>query len=285
MEGYPTAVGVCGTHGKTTTTSMIAQILLAADSDPTIHIGGSLDMIGGNVRTGKGDIFLTEACEFNLSFLHLKPTIAVITNIDEDHLDFFRDLDDIQNAFGIVSCALFRRTDTAIGNGDDARIAAVFSNALVPNAHLWFRRSLRRTPWQTHAMTIWAAGRFSRYRRRIETLGRVSLQVAGDFNVYNALAAAACAYVAGLDMATACDALSQFHGARPPFELTGIIDGVEALPRLRAQSDGNAKRSFHRQAPAAQPPVGRDAAAHLQPGEEGCSPSTSPARRRPISRW
>ncbi|HPJ02307.1 MAG TPA: Mur ligase domain-containing protein, partial [Candidatus Limiplasma sp.] len=67
MDGCPTAIGVCGTHGKTTTTSMIAQILMAEQVDPTIHIGGSLDVIGGNVRAGKGDIFLTEACEFNLS--------------------------------------------------------------------------------------------------------------------------------------------------------------------------------------------------------------------------
>ena len=125
MDGYPTAVGVCGTHGKTTTTSMLAQILMAAQTDPTIHIGGSLDVIGGNVRAGKGDIFLTEACEFNLSFLHLNPKIAVITNIDEDHLDFFRDLDDIQSAFGSF-LSLVPPDGFAIGNGDDRRIQSVF---------------------------------------------------------------------------------------------------------------------------------------------------------------
>ena len=87
MEGAKTAVGVCGTHGKTSTTSMIAQALVEAGVDPSVHIGGSLDFIGGSTRIGKGDVFLTEACEFNESFLQLRPTMAVITNIEEDHLD------------------------------------------------------------------------------------------------------------------------------------------------------------------------------------------------------
>ncbi|MFH1879191.1 MAG: Mur ligase family protein, partial [Bacillota bacterium] len=125
MDGYPTAIGVCGTHGKTTTTSMIAQILIQAQSDPTIHIGGSFDFIGGNVRTGGGDIFLTEACEFNLSFLHLNPKIAVITNIDEDHLDFFRDIDHIQFTFGEF-LSLVPPDGCAVGNCDDERIVDLF---------------------------------------------------------------------------------------------------------------------------------------------------------------
>ncbi len=223
MEGYQTAVGVCGTHGKTTTTSMIAQILLAADSDPTIHIGGSLDIIGGNVRTGNGGIFLTEACEFNLSFLQLKPTIAVITNIDEDHLDFFRDLDDIQNAFSSF-LHLIPPAGYAIGNGDDARITAVFSTLSCKTLTFGFSETCDIRPGRLTYDDL-GRGRFSVIAED-QTLGSVSLQTAGEFNVYNALAAAACAYVQGIDMQAACAALSQFHGAGRRFELTGTIDGV-----------------------------------------------------------
>ena len=100
MEGYPVAVGISGTHGKTTTTAMLSQILMEVGLDPTIHIGGRLDAVGGSTRIGAGSAFIAEACEFSGSFLHMRPTIAVVLNIEEDHLDYYRDIDDIQNAFG-----------------------------------------------------------------------------------------------------------------------------------------------------------------------------------------
>ena len=100
MEGFPKAVGVCGAHGKTTVTSMLSQILLEAGMDPSIHIGGRLDAIGGSTRVGHSGIFVAEACEFNRSFLHLHPTVAVVLNIDADHLDCYKDLDEIEETFG-----------------------------------------------------------------------------------------------------------------------------------------------------------------------------------------
>ena len=100
MEGYGKAVGVCGAHGKTTVTSMISQILLEAGKDPSISIGGRLDAIGGSTRVGHSDIFVAEACEFNRSFLELRPTVAVVLNIDADHLDCYRDIDEIEETFG-----------------------------------------------------------------------------------------------------------------------------------------------------------------------------------------
>ncbi|MBQ8970909.1 MAG: UDP-N-acetylmuramate--L-alanine ligase, partial [Lachnospiraceae bacterium] len=99
MKGFPLSVAVAGTHGKTTTTSMLTSILLAADADPTISVGGMLKEIGGNIRIGNSDYFVTEACEYTNSFLSLFPKIAVILNIEEDHLDFFEDLRDIRNSF------------------------------------------------------------------------------------------------------------------------------------------------------------------------------------------
>ena len=99
MKNYKTSIAVSGTHGKTTTTSMITSVLLAADADPTVSVGGILPMIGGNIRIGNSDCFLTEACEYTNSFLSFFPTVAVILNIEEDHLDFFKDINDIRNSF------------------------------------------------------------------------------------------------------------------------------------------------------------------------------------------
>ena len=99
MRNYKKAIAVSGTHGKTTTTSMISTILLAADADPTISVGGILPAIGGNIRVGGSETFLTEACEYTNSFLHFFPTIGIILNIEEDHMDFFKDLADIRHSF------------------------------------------------------------------------------------------------------------------------------------------------------------------------------------------
>jgi len=224
MEGYPTAIGVCGTHGKTTTTSMIAQILMAAQSDPTIHIGGSLESIGGNVRIGGGDVFLTEACEFNLSFLHLKPQIAVITNIDEDHLDFFRDIDHIQSSFGEF-LSLVPQHGYAIGNGDDSRVTELFS-ALSCNTVTYGLDQSSDIYAANLCYNELGCGDFNVMHQE-EVLGHITLQIGGEFSVYDALAAAACAWVQEYPILTACRALGEFVGAKRRFECTGIIDGVK----------------------------------------------------------
>ena len=99
MRNYRVPVAISGTHGKTTTTSMLSHILLAGEKDPTISVGGILKAIGGNIRVGGSDIFVTEACEYTNSFLHFFSKISVILNIDADHLDFFKDLEDIRHSF------------------------------------------------------------------------------------------------------------------------------------------------------------------------------------------
>lgn len=99
MKNYDTPIAISGTHGKTTTTSMLSKILLTMDSDPTLSIGGMLKDIGGNIRIGRSDLFLAEACEYTNSFLSFFPKISAILNIDADHLDFFKDLADIRNSF------------------------------------------------------------------------------------------------------------------------------------------------------------------------------------------
>ncbi len=106
MKNYHYAIAIAGTHGKTTTTSMVTEILLAAKMDPTISVGGILPSIGGNIRVGSQELFVTEACEYTNSFLSFFPTIEVILNIEADHLDFFKDLEDIRCSFGKFAARL-----------------------------------------------------------------------------------------------------------------------------------------------------------------------------------
>ena len=99
MDNYNNSVAVAGTHGKTTTTSMISEILLAAKSDPTITVGGILPSIGGNLRVGHSGIFVSEACEYTNSFLNFRPKYSIILNVEAEHLDFFKDINDIRRSF------------------------------------------------------------------------------------------------------------------------------------------------------------------------------------------
>lgn len=103
MKNYRYAAGISGTHGKTTTTSMVAEILMAAGKDPTISVGGILNSIGGNIRVGGSDLFVTEACEYTNSFLSFFPNMEIILNIEEDHLDFFKDIEDIRRSFRLFA--------------------------------------------------------------------------------------------------------------------------------------------------------------------------------------
>lgn len=101
MKGHKYNVAVSGAHGKTTTTSMLSSITLKANLDPTILVGGNLDIINGNVRTGDSPYFITEACEYKGSFLKFFPFIGVILNIDAEHLDYYKNIENVQNAFEI----------------------------------------------------------------------------------------------------------------------------------------------------------------------------------------
>ena len=117
MNNYDVPIAVSGTHGKTTTTSMLSHIFLEGELDPTISVGGILPAIQGNIRVGNSGIFLTEACEYTNSFLHLLPKINIILNVEEDHLDFFKDLEDIRNSFRKFA-ALLPPDGTVVINGE-----------------------------------------------------------------------------------------------------------------------------------------------------------------------
>ena len=224
MEGYRKAVGISGTHGKTTTTAMLSQILMEGGLDPTIHIGGHLDAVGGSTRIGGGDAFIAEACEFSGSFLHMRPTIALVLNIEEDHLDYYRDIDDIQDAFGKY-LALLPENGLAIGWGDDFRVMRLFEALDRENQTFGFDGKNDWQPSQLHYDTLGRGSFDLLYKGK--KLCHVAMAVPGSFNVLNGLAALACAYRLGADMQKAALSLGRFSGAHRRFELTGVVQGVK----------------------------------------------------------
>ena len=223
MEGYRHAINVCGTHGKTTTTSMLAQVLMDTGLDPTVHIGGQLDYIGGSTRVGGHDTFVVEACEFNASFLQFHPTIAVVTNIEEDHLDFYKDLDDICRAFGKFF-ALLPEDGLCIGNGDDPRVVSLL--AALPRRTQTFGFGAG-CDWQPAnlAYTPEGCADFD-FALHGETLAHVTLRLPGEFNVMHALATMAAAVAVGARPEDVAASLARFAAPHRRFEYTGTVCGV-----------------------------------------------------------
>lgn len=224
MEGYPFAIGVSGTHGKTTTTSMLAQAFLQAGADPTIHIGGELDFIGGSTRCGGNHDFICEACEFNASFLHFHPSIAIVLNIDEDHLDFYRDIDHIEQTFAQY-VDLVPEDGWCIAWGDDIRARRVCENARchsmtygLSDDCMLRAENLRYDARGCASFTAVLDG---------NSLGDFHLNVSSEANMLDALAVICVAYIRGLDMQKVSEALSGFVGAHRRFELTSVTDGVK----------------------------------------------------------
>ena len=226
MKNYKVPIAVSGTHGKTTTTSMIATILMEAESDPTVTVGGMLECIGGNLKIGQSDLFLTEACEYTNSFLSFFPKIEVILNIEEDHLDFFKDINDIRNSF--------RRFSEIPGEDGLLIISADIDNyeEIVKNAKcrvITFGKS-EKADYQATELEFneKGMGRFNVIRdgKKGE---RIELSVPGIHNVTNALATIAVTDSLGIDTETVQDALLKFNGANRRFQIKGEVNGITVI--------------------------------------------------------
>ena len=226
MEGYPEAVAICGAHGKTSTTSMLSQMLVECGLDPSVHIGGKLDAIGGSTRIGQGSAFLAEACEFRRSFLEMRPTVAVVLNIDADHVDCYKDIDEIEATFGQFM-QLLPESGVCIGKGNDERVVRqmkklscrtlTFGLTAECDFHL---ENLTEDERGYASYDLVHAG---------ETLAHVKMAVPGDFNVENGLAALCAAWVLGADVKAAAESLGRFTGAHRRFEKTGELNGGAEL--------------------------------------------------------
>ena len=222
MRHYQNALCVAGTHGKTTTTSMCTQIFLAAQRDPTVMIGGTLPALGAGHRVGKGDTIILESCEYCNSFLSFFPTVAVILNIEADHLDFFKDLEDVEHSFRAFADRV-PENGLIVANADDANTMHTLEGETRPILTFGLEQG------DVHAANLtWEKGLPSFdviYRGELFT--HVTLRVPGEHNVKNALAAAAAAIALAVSPKAVSEGLNAFRGAGRRFEHKGTYNGAE----------------------------------------------------------
>ena len=219
---FSNCIGVCGTHGKTTTSSMITQVLLEAGLDPSAVIGGKLPAINAYGRFGHSQNFVCESCEFNNTFLKMNPDIAVVLNIDEDHLDFFGNLDNIKKSFREFA---EKTTRTIIYNGDDENTVDMLSG--IEGKKLVSIGKNDGNEWTAKNISV-PGGFHSEYDvyHNGEFVTRVQLSVPGEHNILNSLCAFAAAYESGADIESICRGLKAFGGAARRFELLGKYNGI-----------------------------------------------------------
>ncbi|MEG1620364.1 MAG: Mur ligase family protein, partial [Oscillospiraceae bacterium] len=217
---YKNCICVSGTHGKTTTSGMITQILLDTKADPTAVIGSKLPAIGGNGRLGKSENMVCESCEFKDTFLHLYPDISIILNIDEDHLDYFKNLENIIKSFHTFA---EMTTKIIIVNGDDENSLAAVKN--LDKEIITFGIDSKN---EFYAKNVVSNGLQSSYdlMHNNEKLAHISLNVAGIHNVYNSISACIAAILSGVDISKIPDAIANFKGTSRRFEFLGNVDGV-----------------------------------------------------------
>ena len=222
MQDYANAVSVAGTHGKTTTTSMMTYIMMKAMLDPTVMVGGNLDIIDGNFRMGDSDYFVTETCEYCRSFLKFNPKYAIILNVEEDHLDYYRDLEDIIDAF----------TDFAAIVPEDGCVVVPAQNENAMRCLGKVRGKI--STFGTSGADYTAENiRYTEYGYPVfdvvhnaKVIVSPELNVPGEHNVLNATACVACADAMGIDMKYVKEGLAAFTGTKRRFEKKGFVNGA-----------------------------------------------------------
>ncbi|SCK02972.1 UDP-N-acetylmuramate--L-alanine ligase [uncultured Eubacterium sp.] len=226
MDDFENSIAISGTHGKTTTTSMVSLILEQAKLEPTILVGGNLAEIGGNVKVGCSKFFVTEACEYRDSFLQLRPKIEVILNIDSDHLDYFKDIEHIVSSFDKFAKIV----------PEDGKIIAYDANPFVnqvirdiPGAITYGYNEnctyyITNVAFDGNGMPVFDVN----YQG--EHLGKVKLSVPGEHNILNAVGAFACCHQLGVSPQTIIDTLDKFKGTQRRFDIVGTTsDGVKLV--------------------------------------------------------
>ncbi len=224
MAGFDRQICIAGTHGKTTTSGMLAQVLMMMGENPTVHIGGNLDAIGGSVRVGSKDYFVAEACEFNRSFLNMPVTMALLLNIEEDHLDTYGDMAHVEEAYGQFLSQLPMDGEIIVNGGDEraVRVAQtakrqVITFGLDAGNH-----------YQLSDLTYGDDGNaaFALLYHGVP-LCQVTLAVKGQYNALHATVTLAAVHQLGLDVKKAAHALSSFRGVHRRFEHTGVVQEMD----------------------------------------------------------
>ena len=227
MLNYPMAIGVSGTHGKTTTTSMLSQIMLEGNTDPTILVGGIMPAIHGNTRVGHSDKLITEACEYTNSFLSFKPNMAIILNVAADHLDFFKDLDDIRHSFR--KFAELVPDDGFLVINSDIDNLEYFTNGLKCKVI-----TVGSDPAKSdYSATNIEFDQFAKGSYDLVVNGEksfhVALNVTGEHNIYNSLAAIAAAHAMGISDENIKAGLTQYGGTDRRFQYKGKVGDVTII--------------------------------------------------------
>ena len=220
MRRYENALCISGTHGKTTTTSMCTHIAMAASIDPTVMIGGTLPLLGTGHRVGQGKTIILESCEYCNSFLSFYPTVAVILNVEADHLDFFKDLEDVEHSFRAFA-DLVPPGGTVLANGEDKNAMKAMEGK--PGV-LTF--GLEKGNFHAENLT-WKKG-FPTFDlvRDDKVVSKITLRVPGLHNVKNAIAAASAALILGIPGPAIAQGLYDFRGAGRRFEFKGSVKGA-----------------------------------------------------------
>lgn len=226
MNNYKYSVAVSGTHGKTTTTSMLSQIFMEADTDPTISVGGILDSIGGNIRVGKSDYFVTEACEYTNSFHAFYPYISIILNVDADHLDFFSGIDEIIDSFHTFATNL-PENGTLVVNGDMDCLPRITKDLQTNILTFGMKASNKYCAADINADE---QGHMN-YTLIVDGIPQeqVHLNIGGTHNVMNSLSAIAVADLLGIERTYTLAGLACFGGAHRRFELKGTLGNVTVI--------------------------------------------------------
>lgn len=226
MRNYELPAAIAGTHGKTTTTSMISEILLTADTDPTLSIGGILKSIHGNIRVGKSEYFVTEACEYTNSFLEFNPKFSIILNIEEDHLDFFKDISQIRDSFHRFAL-LLPKDGRLIINHEIERFEEItegiacpyITYGFTPDCH-YFASDITYNELGYPVFVLHA-------KDYPDT--QITLSVPGRHNISNAMAALAFSDAVGINRMDAIKALATFNGTDRRFEKKGEVGGITII--------------------------------------------------------
>ena len=223
MKNYKSSIAISGTHGKTTTSSMAGEILMASSLDPTLSIGGILPSINGNIRIGNSEYFLTEACEYTNSFLSFFPKYEIILNIEEDHLDFFKDLNEIRTSFKRFG-ELLPEDGVLIINSDIKDYKEITKD--VSAKIITFGKDENSDYYFTDLHTSKEGYSIFNFNTPSKKKVEVTLRVRGIHNVLNAVAALALADILNLDLTLSSKALYTFEGAKRRFEFKGSLKGV-----------------------------------------------------------
>ncbi len=250
MQAYKNAVCISGTHGKTTTTSMVTHILMEADFDPTVMIGGYLPLLQAGHRVGEGDTIILESCEYCDSFLNFYPTLAVILNVEADHLDYFKDLADVQKSFRQFAQL---STNGVLANGDDPHVLEALEG-------------MEYTGFGLNQGNCITAGNMSDDWRHFDVICdgtfycHLDLKVIGKHNAVNALAAAGAAWMLGVSGEAVSKGLGTFTGAQRRMQYKGNYNGADIYDdyahhpdELAATIEAMRSMGYHRLVVAFQP--------------------------------